>query len=448
MRALVALTVVALVLAGCAATVRAPAVEDAWMVRGAGTALQARALVRGNVCPTLDVDGHAVAMRLRVPAADVPARPVAQGVSKPARFALSVCEAELAPAAREVRAGTIALEAHGGAARRIVVIGDTGCRMKQSEGLFQPCGDGAAWPFAQVARSAAALHPDLVLHVGDYHYRESPCPAGVAVCSGSPWGFGQDTWSADFFNPARPLLRAAPWVFVRGNHEVCARAGQGWFRFLDAAPWTAVRSCDDPDQDAAARRTAPYAVALDAHTSLIVFDSSTPADGAPELAEEFAAADALAHSASHAVFASHHPVLGLGLPAKGKPIRPATPAMLAALQSARGDALFGPHVDLALHGHVHLFEALGFADGGTPTIVAGNSGSMAEGQLPAELPEAVRFPGGARINAFYTRSGFGFALLERAGEHWRLTEYAPDGRALLSCAVSAPTLHCEPATVP
>jgi hypothetical protein len=49
----------------------------------------------------------------------------------------------------------------------------------------------------------------------------------------SPWGYGWDTWKADFFDPAQALLKAAPWVMVRGNHETCTRAGQGWWRFLD-----------------------------------------------------------------------------------------------------------------------------------------------------------------------------------------------------------------------
>jgi hypothetical protein len=204
-------------------------------------------------------------------------------------------------------------------------------------------------------------------------------------------------------------------VFVRGNHEECARAGQGWFRFLDAAPWTAGRSCDDPRNDAAARHTAPYAVALDPQTSLIVFDSSTRAGSAAEFAREFAQAEALARTVPHVLFASHHPVLGLGLPSGGKPIGPSDPDMIAALQAARGGALFGPSVDMALHGHVHLFEALGFK------------------------------PGGVRIAAFHTRVGFGFALLERRDALWRLTEYAEDGRPLLACEVAAPTLHCAPA---
>ena len=44
--------------------------------------------------------------------------------------------------------------------KRIVVIGDTGCRLKGS--FTQDCNDPVKWPFAVVARLAAARHPDLV----------------------------------------------------------------------------------------------------------------------------------------------------------------------------------------------------------------------------------------------------------------------------------------------
>src|SRR5262249_37597941 len=61
---------------------------------------------------------------------------------------------------------------------RILVIGDTGCRLKGS--LVQPCNDMQQWPFPALAQQAAKLNPDLVIHVGDYLYRENACPANEA----------------------------------------------------------------------------------------------------------------------------------------------------------------------------------------------------------------------------------------------------------------------------
>jgi Calcineurin-like phosphoesterase len=80
---------------------------------------------------------------------------------------------------------------------------------------------------------AAAAHSDLVIHVGDYVYREVRCPAGNTDCSNSPYGYGWEAWNVDFFEPSASLLAVAPWIMVRGNHETCDRAGDGWFRFLN-----------------------------------------------------------------------------------------------------------------------------------------------------------------------------------------------------------------------
>src|SRR5476651_2734446 len=106
--------------------------------------------------------------------------------------------------------------------QRILVLGDTGCRIKGT--YLQACNDPVAWPFAGLAKAAAALKPDLVIHLGDYLYRESLCPDGNAGCAGSPYGDNWASWNADLFSPAAPLLDAAPWLIVRGNHEDCSRA--------------------------------------------------------------------------------------------------------------------------------------------------------------------------------------------------------------------------------
>lgn len=113
---------------------------------------------------------------------------------------------------------------------------DTGGRIKAAGKATQACNDPAKFPFARIAARAAAGHRDLIVHVGDYHYRETPCPDAVHGCDAIPWGYGWDAWAADFFTAASPLLAAAPTAPVRGNHESCARAGQGWWRFLDRWP--------------------------------------------------------------------------------------------------------------------------------------------------------------------------------------------------------------------
>ena len=149
-------------------------------------------------------------------------------------FPIEVCEAR-APVT------TARLTVSGGAVpilpaqvKRIVVFGDTGCRLEGR--AIQDCSNPTAWPFGAIAARAAAKRPDLVIHLGDYYYRVSSCPAGRAGCAGSPHGDNWPSWKAEFFDPAAPLLAAAPWVMVRGNHELCRRGGHGWFRLLDPHP--------------------------------------------------------------------------------------------------------------------------------------------------------------------------------------------------------------------
>jgi hypothetical protein len=84
--------------------------------------------------------------------------------------------------------------------------------------------------FPRFAGQAARTRPDLMIHLGDYLYRESPCQPGDNRCTGTPWGDNWATWNADFFEPAAPLLHHTVWLMARGNHEECGRAGNGFTR--------------------------------------------------------------------------------------------------------------------------------------------------------------------------------------------------------------------------
>ncbi len=404
----------------------------------------ARVLTTDGSCPQIETETGKLPMHLRAPAAPE------GGGARPASFGVTTCELALAPGTMRASVAGQALPLAPAVIERIVVIGDTGCRVKQSDKLYQACADAASWPFAQVARSAAALHPQLVIHVGDLVYRESPCPPSNAGCAGSPWGDGLATWQADFFTPATPLLAAAPWVFVRGNHEICARAGQGWFRFIDSAPLTAARSCADPANDALGDYSPPQAVPLGGGAQLIVFDSarvSPKALGATEPAyltylAQLREVDRLAAQANSTVFLSHHPALGLA-PHDGA-VRAAGLGLPSVMRALHGPVLYGPGIDLTLHGHVHLFEALGFATGQPPAIVSGNSGSASEADLPAKLPSMNLPFADTTLATYATRPGFGFALLERNAKGWVVTEHDQQGQARLRCSVVARTLDCAP----
>ena len=436
------------------------AVQAVFTVQAAGEHAIVRALTTAPVCPGISWNGdHARAMAVRAQPGQTPARSAsasAQPDSKPSVFDTLTCEAVWPRRATRARVAGYVVPAPHRRIERIVIVADTGCRMKSADNAFQPCNDPQQWPFAQVARSAAATRPDLVVHIGDMHYRESPCPAGNAGCASSVWGYGSDAWQADFFTPAKPLLAAAPWVFVRGNHESCARAGQGWFRFFDADPWTPARSCNDPAHDHEADFSAPYAVPITPTHQLIVFDSSRTS-GQPyssgdaafgTYAAQLGAVDTLSQRMPHNFFLSHHPLLAV---AHGDAASPARPGGSQGVQSAFASVaparLFPEKIDITMHGHIHLFESLSFESPHPASLVLGNSGSANDGHVKQTLPPGFEAYPGAVVQDYAARSDYGFVTLDKVGaraDQWRLTEYSVNGAPVLRCHVEGGKSRCAP----
>ncbi|HTS20505.1 MAG TPA: metallophosphoesterase [Casimicrobiaceae bacterium] len=455
-------------LGGCAPMAGSPdrgadPIEAAFVVVGVEGQAVARAITRADECPLLLVDDAPQPMTVRAAAGTMPLRKTQSAQAKPSAFPVRVCEAYVG--ARAVRASIAgrSLPLPKANPRRIVVIGDTGCRLKGADGRFQDCNDRAAWPFADVADAAAALHPDLVVHVGDYLYREDACPFGNAGCAGSPWGYGWDAWNADFFTPARKLLEAAPWVVVRGNHESCDRAGQGWWRLLDPRPLGASRDCNDAANDAMGDFSDPYAVPLAPHSQLIVFDSSRagvdplePGDPAYRAyASELAAAFALAERrpGMHNLFLAHHPLLGFAPDPRTAPagLYPGNGALQSVLRAVNGDALFPASVDALLSGHVHLFEAVSYATNQPSQIISGNGGTWADVALPRPLPPGATPSRGATIQGIVSTNRPGFLILEREGsigDAWRIEVRDRRGDLLTLCALADRKTRCAPESLP
>lgn len=446
-------------LAGCAAPPFAPVmpatptgVQQAW-VQAAAPGWVVRALTDEAQCPAVDWPGGGAAMAERsAPGTESPPPGNTQPERKPTRFTLRACEAAWPASAASVQVGRFTLKAPAAEVRRIVVIGDTGCRLKASDKDFQGCNDPAAWPFPRVLARALALKPDLVIHVGDYHYRESPCPAGMASCANSPWGYGDDTWQADFFRPAHALLAAAPWVFVRGNHETCSRAGQGWLRYLDAEAGPA-RACQ-PETVSAGKVndgdfTAPFAVPLSPRSQLIVFDSAeagsrTPPRTSPARAQWRQQLDRVAELSrerAQSLFLSHHPSLAFSPSLLGTP-GPARSGLTPLLQDAFGARLFPPGVQATLHGHLHIHQVLGFASNQPASLVIGNGGSAASGRISAAAALRAEPLPGARLETFHSHIEFGLTLLTATPQGWQLQAFNALGQPLAACQLAGQKLSC------
>jgi Calcineurin-like phosphoesterase len=391
--------------------------ERAW-VQLTDRGPEARLVTQRADCPAIVVNGRVRPMRRRAaPSADFP---------------VSVCAALLPAGAAHATIGGQPLPLPK-PPKRIVIFGDTGCRLKGK--AVQACDDPAEWPFAQVARLAAGHHPDLVIHVGDYYYRESPCPAGRAGCAGSPWGDNWTTWDADFFAPAAPLLTAAPWVVVRGNHEDCARGGPGWFALLDngAAPLTCPATA------------APMTVDVGGLT-LYVLDSSGTEDmsAPPDAVAMFAAQlDVLkAHPPKgEAWIVTHRPIWGLAVGKVGPAVID-VPINATEQAAAHGRDLSG--VAMVVSGHIHHFASFDFEGNRPPQLIVGTGGDIGEaGDSPKFIADEVGVDGmGARRFGF---DRYGFLVLDRAGGGWNGTFHDTHDRPIALCRLANRKLACHAA---
>jgi hypothetical protein len=416
----------------------------------------ARAIMEGSdACPALIVDGRTIAMAVRAEPADEPLRPTKSAVenSKPSRFPVRVCEADLPARARSASIAGHPLPLPAAEAKRIVVIGDTGCRIKASDNAVQDCNDAAAWPFARIAALAAAWKPDLVLHVGDYLYRENPCPAGHDGCAGTPWGYGWDAWNADFFAPAAPLLTAAPWILVRGNHESCLRAGQGWWRFLAAQALTSGQDCNAVADDVRGDQSPPYAVPLGKRAQVIVMDLAIAGEDAISaddprhgwMVATQAIVTAMAKDHRFSILTDHYPLLGLAATRKDGAIKvkPGNKAILSTFGLA-DPSLALPDIDMLVAGHVHEWQQADFSDH-PGQYISGMAGTQEDVvPIPADKALGAEPAPGARIRRFDNwTDGFGFMTMERTSmRHWKVQVHALDGHVIRHCRTHGRRSSC------
>jgi hypothetical protein len=389
-----------------------------------GAGISVRAIVRGGDCPVVSVDGHPIAMTVRQ--------------ASNADFAVTTCQAATPPGAKFAEVGGQKLALMPRKIQRIVVIGDTGCRLKGAQ--VQDCNDPQKWPFSVMTKNAAAKRPDLVIHVGDYYYRETPCPVGRPGCSGSPHGDHWDSWRADFFEPASPLLAAAPWIFARGNHEQCGRGAEGWFRFLDAG--ATPLSCP--------ATAAPFALDIDRLKMTVidsadVVDQQLSTDRLAFYAGQIAAAPQLAgEKKPEATWViTHKPLWGYELTRSGQALVAQNPLLAAAagaMDKPRDPQL--PDVDLLLAGHVHFFAAMDFSDGKTSLrpaqLIVGDSGTALDS---SDLRNGEQMIDGL-LAKYAVKDTFGYFVLEREKKGWSGTLYSIDDSILASCKQKARQIEC------
>jgi hypothetical protein len=391
------------------------------------------------------------------------------------------CEAIVPPGHNTATIGGVALKLPAAHPKRILVIGDTGCRMA---GAYKPatnsneqnCHDPAKFPLAYLASVEATFQPDLIVHVGDYFYRDTGCNsfyrdtgcnsfAGAPGC-GDPtnanyetWGDTFDSWNADLLFPAKPLLQAAPWVMIRGNHESCGRGARGWFALLDPHPYSFRNVACQKTAKYPAPSTNPMAAIYNGdftpsylvpvnNIDLIAFDSSfandfaVDANAAANYDIDLTNAVAAIGNGATAIYVTHKPTFGLVSGA-------VTGGNTSTAGNATEQAVFNggtyaasafrngvpESIGLFLSGHIHQMQYLDLSDYRkfAPQLIVGVGGdlldpNLANGVAPdgdTDLPGYVLGPdpqqqvhaaGGAvatqPLTHAYTHDEFGFAVLD------------------------------------
>lgn len=378
----------------------------------AESGVEARAVVEDGLCPSASIEGRDAKMAVRAAASS--------------GFPVTVCALKIPKGASAAAINGRPLALPRERIGRILLIGDTGCRLRAL--ALQGCNALKTWPLRLVADLAAEAAPDLVIHVGDLIYRERACPQDMTACAGSPHGDNFETWKADWFEPAQALFEAAPIIFVRGNHEDCARNGLGWARFSSAFPFA--ESC--------APQEPPFFVDL-GELTLAVLDVTRAEDRAVDdaisslLKAQFAA---LAATPGPLWIAMHKPVYGATRVKDG--IVEGDNKTL--VEAARG--AMPQNVEAVLSGHLHVFQAMSYAQDFPAQIIAGTGGDMLDALAPQRI-DGLAIGDRTVEKGVGVPNKFGYAMLERQGDGWLLQDFDAHGALLARCRLIGRKLSCD-----
>lgn len=311
--------------------------------------------------------------------------------------------------------------------QKIILIGDTDCRLKESKygDSYQNCKDTKDWQYAAVMEKIAAEKPDLIIHVEDYHYREECSEGKVCRQYTDTIGYGWRSWEADFFAPSQKGFAAAPWIFVRGNHEDCKRAFEG-YKLITEQSWS---SACIPNE-----KTEYIQIG---NLLLVNLDTASVSDR-PESPENEAfweqqfkdiEKNIAGSTAKQIWLITHKPIVGLVNNGKGE----LSPLNIN-LQKAFAKTNLKSKFEYLIAGHIHNTQILK-ADSFPKQLVVGNSGSALDDSEPLMNPEKILKSniGGLKITQFFsdTKSGhsFGYALMTKSADdmNWQLSFKDLDG---------------------
>jgi hypothetical protein len=209
---------------------------------------------------------------------------------------------------------------------------------------------------------------------------------------------------------------------VRGNHELCHRAGNGWFRFLDVSETGSsdISGFEMPCRDL----TAMYVAKLGAFGVVVVdgTSASRPDGDLSGLANVVRSQLAdLQQKLPGEVWIATHPPLGLQL--------------TNAPDHGRANAV-PDNVSMVVSGHFHFFH---FGADSVPQTVIGISGTNLED--PEEITKSAKALGGGDS---LPSLKFGYMVWDKSDGGWSGTLFDPDGSPTKShCELKQRVLHCD-----
>ena len=247
---------------------------------------------------------------------------------------------------------------------------------------------------------------------------------------------------------------------VRGNHESCSRAGQGWWRFIDPHPLLAGHDCNNALDDDRGDYSDAYAVPIGGDTQIIVLDTANtinqPIAADTTRAKKYRALYhqmvALSQQAGDNRVVNHQPILGFAARQEAHRAVALVPGNRG-LQSVFGSinpGLLPAHIDVLLSGHVHVWEQVSFSSAYPTQFIVGFSGTAEDiVPLPAKLPADTMPAIGAVVAQFSSWvNGFGFMTMQSTGSHhWEIEIRDVNGKQVNACHIDGSKSVCDLAQV-
>ncbi len=359
----------------------------------------------------------------------------------------------------------------------IATMGDTGCRVGSNGS--QNCNSPSEWPLNRNAQQIITAEPDLLILTGDYYYRLAACPKGDEdKCGGSPPPPGDvdgaflDSaagWEDDFFKPLQPVFSQLPLLILRGNHETCVEAGNGYMLYLDTQPGNATSCAPQPDSDGKLKaprilesaRSLELTLTDNKKLRLASVDTSNSIDVAvtpwwKRLAKQFEIAQTFAKGADEAILLSHRPLLGLTSKDLPKSDAPGWTPWLSLDATAGSRGKLDPY-SLMLSSHQHLLQMVQVPSAPPQFIIGGGGTTLdpAKGYIKPKYGALATAAGERWVDQLepypklqerWLKVTWGHALLNPTDEGWKFEYRSPEGKTIQTCTVTtsggSPTASC------